>query len=517
MKKFICIHGHFYQPPRENPWTGEVDEETSAAPFHDWNERIAKECYEANTRAAILNPKGEVSHCVNNFETINFDINPTLLSWLKQKNPITYKAILEADRLSVQQNRGHGNAIAQVYNHIILPLAKKRDKVTQVYWGIVDFEYHFKRKPEGMWLSEAAVDRESLKILSDHGIRYTILAPHQAKRVRRIGFAQEWRMLHHEAVDPKQPYRMLLEGGKQFHIYFYDGPVSRAIGFQGLLHNGDQLVYRLMNAFSHHKQTQLVSTATDGETFGHHHKFGEMAVAYAVKKIREQRLAHVVNYADYLDRVGSSWEADIYQNSSWSCAHGVQRWRADCGCRMRHEDGWNQKWRTVLRDAMDWLQERVDEVYEVHGSLLLKDPWAARNDYIRVILDPGEEERRRFLSKHGRKNLNPQDEQKIWRLLEAEKFSLFMFTSCGWFFDDISGIEPVQMMKFAARAAELVQPELKKPLEEDYKNILAGAKSNLPEMGTGKDIFEKFVRANKSKETNGKAEATSKPQNFINR
>jgi len=498
MKKFVCVHGHFYQPPRENPWTGEVDEEPSAAPFHDWNERIAKECYDANTRAPILNAKGEATTFVNNFELLSYDIGPTLLSWLKRKSPVTYRAILQADKDSAASNHGHGNAMAQVYNHIILPLAKKRDKITQIYWGVADFEYHYGRKPEGMWLSEAAVDRESLRVMAEHGILYTVLAPHQAKRVRKLGFARRWESLRHESVDTRRSYRILLEGGKLFHIFFYNAPISRAIAFNGLLYNGDQLAHQLMNAYGHQDTKQLVSTATDGETFGHHHHFGEMAVAYGLKKIQNHQLARVTNFADFLEHTGSRWEVDIYEKSSWSCAHGVERWRADCGCRMNHEAGWNQKWRAVLREAFDWLQGEVDGVFETQGGDLLKDPWLARNEYVRVMLDPSDRERKRFLSRNAKRALSVEDELKVWRLMEAQKFSLFMYTSCGWFFDDISGIEPAQVMKFALRAIELVQPDVKKELEPAFSRILAQAKSNIPEMGTGKDVFERFVKSAKA-------------------
>ena len=492
MKKYVCIHGHFYQPPRENPWTGEVDEEPSASPFHDWNERIAKECYEANTRAPILNAKGETSACLNNFEYISFDIGPTLLSWLKRKSPTAYQSILEADRVSVAGHRGHGNAMAQIYNHLIMPLAKKRDKLTQVLWGIADFEYHYQRKPEGLWLSEAAVDRETLKILADNGILYTVLAPHQALRVRKIGFARRWDNVGHENIDFKRAYRVLLEGGKQFHVFFYDAPVARGIAFQGLLNSGDQLVHQLANGYGRGDAPQLVSTATDGESFGHHHKFGEMALAYALKKIQDQKQMQLTNYGEFLELTGSDWEVDIKENSSWSCAHGVERWRSDCGCRLNHEMHWNQKWRTVLREALEVLQDSVDAVFVQQMDGVLKDPWQARNDYIQVILDPSEKQKRTFLAQHCRRGVT--DEKKVWDLLEAQKFALFMFTSCGWFFDDISGIEPVQLLKFALRAIELVQPYDKKDLEGTLVKALSRAKSNIPGNGTGADVFENFVK-----------------------
>ncbi len=497
MRKFITIHGHFYQPPRENPWTGEVDLEPSAAPFHDWNERINKECYEANTQASLMNGRGEVVAHSNNFSDISFDIGPTLLSWLKRKDPTTYNNILAADRESVRAHGGHGNAIAQIYNHIIMPLASTRDKITQIAWGIRDFEFHFQRKPEGMWLSEAAVDRETLNLLADQGILFTILAPHQARRVRHVGFGSRWAHPHHEGIDTKHPYRILLDRGRQFHLFFYHGQLSREIAFNGALSNGENFAHKLINAFGGRDREQLVSTATDGESYGHHHRFGEMALAYAIKKISEDSQVRMTNYGEFLDRFGSFWEADIVENSSWSCAHGVERWRSDCGCRMNFQGGWNQRWRAILRDAFDFLKEAVDEVFEKELAPILKDPWVARNQYIDVILDPSVASRNHFLAKNVSKKISLLEENKIWDLMEAEKFSLFMYTSCGWFFDELSGIEPVQMMKFASRAMELAQPYRKENMEAAFLGILEHAQSNIAEMGTGKDIFNKFVKTEK--------------------
>ncbi len=469
-----------------------MDAEESAKPYHDWNERITEECYAANTKAPTLNAKGEVMNRVNNFSKISFDIGPTLLSWLRRKAPTTYHAILEADRQSALGHNGHGNAIAQVYNHLIMPLASRRDKITQVIWGIRDFEFHYKRKPEGLWLSETAVDRETLKILADQGILYTILSPHQASRVRHIGFGSRWESAQGETINPRHPYRMVLERGKQFHIFFYDAGVSRAIAFQGLLNNGDELDRRLLGAFGHRDREQLVSTATDGESFGHHHKLGEMAIAYGLKKIEDQRLVRLTNFGEYLERFNSFWEVDIYEDSSWSCPHGVERWRSDCGCRLNHQPGWNQKWRAPMREAFDYLKEIVDEVFESETKALLKDPWQARNDYIDVMLE--ESKKPRFLTQNAKRHLEIEEKEKLWHLLEAQKFSLFMYTSCAWFFDDISGIEPVQIMKFALRAMELTQPYHKKDIEAPFLKILGRAKSNYPEQGSGADVFERLVK-----------------------
>ena len=491
MKKFICLHGHFYQPPRENPWTGEVDAEASAAPFRDWNERISKECYQANAHAAIPDPKGGAAEHVNNFEAMSFDIGPTLLSWMKTKDPATYQAILDADKKSLLERNGHGNAIAQCYNHLIMPLASRRDKTTQVIWGIKDFEFHYKRKPEGMWLPETAVDHETLSILAEQDIRYTILSPHQASRVRHIGFGSRWKAIHHESIDTKQAYRIILEHGRQLHLFFYDAPLSRAVAFNGLLNNGDTFTHQLLGAFSgRHDRPQLVSTATDGETFGHHHHFGEMALAYAVKKIEKEKLARVTNYGEFLSRQGSFWEVDIHDGTSWSCAHGIERWRSDCGCRIHHEEGWNQAWRSPLRESFDFLKRIVDSIFDSQGGALLKDPWEARNDFVELMLEDGPERREAFLRKHSKKH-DARDEAKIWDLLEAEKLSLFMFTSCGWFFDELSGIEPLIVMRFAARVMERIRPYAPQGFEGTFFSILRGARSNLPDQGNGETIFKR--------------------------
>ena len=493
MKKFICIHGHFYQPPRENPWTGEVDAEPSAAPSHDWNERISKECYEANTRVPILNAQGQAAESVNNFEHISFNFGPTLLGWLRRRNPSVYQAILEADHKSVLERDGHGNAFAQCYNHIIMPLASRRDKITQVIWGLRDFEFHFRRKPEGMWLPETAVDRETLSVLAEQGIRFTILSPHQASRVRHLGFGARWKPIANETIDTRQAYRILLQNGRQMHLFFYDAPLSRAIAFGGLLNSGDTLAHQLTGAFGGRRERdQLVSTATDGETFGHHHRFGEMALAYAFKKIEREESAHFTNYGEFLARQGSFWEIDIHDNTSWSCAHGIERWRSDCGCRIRHDTGSSQAWRQPLRESFDFLKSIVDDIFDSQGGRLMKDPWEARNAYLEVLLNDNPGQRSVFLKRHTLHRLTDEEAQTCWNLLEAEKFSMLMFTSCGWFFDDLTGVEPAIVMRYAACAMEKIRSWAPKDLEEIFLSILKQAKSNLPDQGDGAEIFKKI-------------------------
>ncbi|HJQ40261.1 MAG TPA: DUF3536 domain-containing protein, partial [Thermoanaerobaculia bacterium] len=374
-ERFITIHGHFYQPPRENPWLEAVETQDSAFPYHDWNERITVECYEPNASARILDDADRIRRIVNNYASISFNFGPTLLSWLQSVAPETYASILDADRISRERFSGHGCAIAQAHNHIILPLANARDQRTQVRWGIRDFEHRFGRKPEGMWLPETAVDVASLEALAAEGIAFTILEPHQAAR---------WR--HPGPLDPTVPYLCRLPSGASIAIFFYDGPISRAVAFERLLARGENFALRIVGAFQN-GDAQLVNIATDGETYGHHHRFGEMALAYALQFIDDNRLARLTNYGEQLERQPPLHEVEIKERTSWSCAHGVERWRSDCGCNTYSSPGWNQQWRTPLRNALDWLRDELSAIYERYGRQAFHDPWQTRDDYIDVILD----------------------------------------------------------------------------------------------------------------------------------
>ncbi|MEO1654657.1 MAG: glycoside hydrolase, partial [Bacteroidota bacterium] len=347
MEKFICIHGHFYQPPRENPWLEEIELQESAEPYHDWNERITAECYNPNGVSRILNGDGQIIDIVNNYSNISFNFGPTLLSWMKDNAPSSYQYILDGDKESIQRFNGHGSAIAQVYNHIIMPLANRRDKETQVIWGIEDFRYRFGREPKGMWLSETAADIESLEVLAKYNIQYTILAPNQARRFRKLG-SEEW----YEGVNPKLHYVCRLPSGRSIVLFFYDGEVSQAIAFKGLLKDGEQFANHLIGSFSeHHEGPQLVHVATDGESYGHHHRHGDMALAYCLRYIEENNLARITNYSEYLSLFPPQYEVEIYDNSSWSCAHGVERWKSNCGCSTGGRPEWNQEWRAPIREA----------------------------------------------------------------------------------------------------------------------------------------------------------------------
>src|SRR6201998_1032321 len=398
--RYLCIHGHFYQPPRENPFLEAIELQDSAYPYHDWNERVSAECYAPNATSRILDGEQRIVELVNNYARISFNFGPTLLSWIEQKAPKVYEALREADNSSRERCSGHGSALAQAYNHMIMPLANCRDKVTQVKWGLRDFEYRFGRMPEGMWLPETAVDAETLDVLAANGIKFTVLAPRQAKRIRKRG-SRSWQDVSGDRVDPSRAYLAQLPSKRTITVFFYDGPISQGVAFERLLDNGQRFADRLMSGFSDARTwPQLVHIATDGESYGHHHRFGEMALSYALHHIETNKLAQLTNYGEFLKRHPADHFADIVNNSSWSCVHGVERWRSNCGCNSGGHAGWNQEWRAPLRAALDWLRDELPPVFEKEAAALLRDPWAARNDYADVILNRADENVASFLGKH---------------------------------------------------------------------------------------------------------------------
>lgn len=493
MDRYICLHGHFYQPPRENPWLEDIELQDSAYPYHDWNERIAAECYAPNTVSRILDGEGRIIGLTNNYARMSFNFGPTLLAWLADKAPEIYENILAADRQSRQRFSGHGSALAQAYNHMIMPLAHSRDKYTQLFWGIRDFEHRFQRSPEGMWLPETAVDLETLNIMAEMGIRFTILAPHQAHRVRRIG-REAWSDVSGGRIDPTTPYLLNLPSGRTITLFFYDGPISQAVAFEDLLARGENLVARLVNAFSAERPwPQLVHIATDGETYGHHHPHGDMALAYAFDYLESADLARLTNYGEFLANHPPSQEVQIYENSSWSCVHGVERWWKDCGCNSGMHPGWSQAWRTPLREALDWLRDTLAPRYEAEASRLLQDPWGARNDYIRVILNRSRDNLEEFLERHALHPLDAAERGLALKLLEMQRHAMLMYTSCGWFFDELSGLETVQVMQYAGRAVQLAEELFGNDLKARFLERLAAAPSNIPEHRDGRHIYEKFV------------------------
>ena len=493
---FLTIHGHFYQPPRENPWLEAIELQDSALPFHDWNERINKECYNPNSVSKIVDSRNRILDVVNNYEYMSYNFGPTLLSWMEQFAPLTYERIIKADIESIAEHNGHGNAIAQVYNHIIMPLANEHDKETQIKWGIRDFEYRFGRKPEGMWLAETAVDDDTLRILEANGIKFTILSPYQADKFKKKG-DKEWTDVSWGNIDPARSYKYNIKSapGKSIDLFFYDGAISRSVAFDELLKDGNKFIKRLKEGVSDCRDfPQIVNIATDGESYGHHTKFGDMALAYVLKVKAKDEGFKITNYAEYLEKYRSDCEVEIKQASSWSCFHGVGRWKEDCGCSTGGHPGWNQKWRKPLREALDYLRDELVIIFEQEGSKYFDNVWEVRNNYIDVILDRNEMNVKKFQQENFKPDLS--DEQKVhaMELLEIQRQAMLMYTSCGWFFSEISGIETVQIMKYAARAMQLATKFSNKDLETHFLEILSEAKSNIPEHGTGKDIFERFVK-----------------------
>jgi alpha-amylase/alpha-mannosidase (GH57 family) len=494
LERYICLHGHFYQPPRENPWLETIEVQDSAYPYHDWNERVTAECYGPNAASRMLDGEGHIVRIVNNYKKISFNFGPTLLDWMEHSSPDTYRAIVDADRESQKNYSGHGSAIAQAYNHMILPLANRRDKVTQVIWGIREFQCRFGRAPEGMWLPETAVDLETLNVLAEQGIRFTILSPHQASRARALG-SRTWNDVAGARIDPSTVYRINLRPGRQLALFFYDGPIARALAFEGLLARGEDVADRLNSAFSDSRPwPQLVNVATDGETYGHHRSHGDMGLAYTLHYIEAKNYAALTNYGEFLEKHPPTQEVQILENSSWSCMHGVERWKANCGCCSGQRPEWSQLWRAPLRQALDWLRDEIGPLYADHGRRLLRDPWEARNDYISVILDRSCESIGRFLEKHARRELTLDERTRALKLLELQRHAMLMYTSCGWFFDELSGTETVQVIQYAGRALQLASELFGRQMETRFLQLLEEAKSNLPEHGDGRRIYEKWVR-----------------------
>ena len=497
-EKYLTIHGHFYQPPRENPWIEEIEVQESAYPNHDWNEKISSQCYGPNGASRLVDSNNSIIEISNNYQYISFNFGPTLLSWMEKYDPIAYKKIIQADINSRKLYDGHGCAIAQVYNHIILPLANRNDKVTQVIWGLKDFQKRFNRNAEGIWLAETAVDAQTLEVLIDCGVKFTILSPYQAKCINKIG-EHNWQDVSWGTIDPSQPYRYYVEGTdkeKYIDLFFYDGSISKSVAFDNLLCDGKKFSYRLNDGFVESRnRPQLVNIATDGESYGHHTKFGDMALAYIVRVGASDLGFKITNYAQFLEKFPPTFEVDIKPVSAWSCSHGVGRWCEDCGCSTGAQPHWNQKWRKPLREALDYLRDELINLCSIEGSKYYKDFWHARNNYIDVILDRSKENIDKYISENCRKQLSNTAKVKAIKLMEIQRFAQLMYTSCGWFFADISGIETTQILKYALRAMELAKDFSKTNYEKPFLSILQKAKSNIVEFGNGKDIFNNFVKS----------------------
>ncbi|MDZ7263895.1 MAG: DUF3536 domain-containing protein [candidate division KSB1 bacterium] len=506
---FFVIHGHFYQPPRENPSIEEIERQDSAAPYHDWNEKIAAQCYTPNAASRILDRVGRIEDIVDNYQRISFNFGPTLLSWLERKVPETYAAILTADRKSVDHFSGHGNAIAQAYNHIILPLANARDKATQIRWGLADFEFRFRRPAEAIWLPETAINAATLAALIDASIRFIILSPYQAQRVRPLNVAgnEPWQDVSDGSIDVSRSYRCFLkkadgtiDKNKSVDVFFYHAGLARAVGFEHILRDAKVFAQLIQQSYNPQSgDNQLISVCTDGESYGHHEPFGDMALAYLLHREVPRRDLRLTNYAEFLELNPPQWEVELKdgpngEGTAWSCFHGVGRWYRDCGCHASAPAGWNQKWRTPLRTALDVLRDDLIQLYEDEGAKWLRDVWAARNDYIRVVLQRDPKTIHEFLEQHGSTTAIFDHQVEVLNLLEMQRNAMLMYTSCGWFFNDISGIETVQILRYAAQAIALAQSFGKDELEHKFLDQLKRAKSNLPQFRDGAHIYQTMVK-----------------------
>ncbi|MCX5734235.1 MAG: DUF3536 domain-containing protein [candidate division NC10 bacterium] len=494
----LVIHGHFYQPPRENPWTGAIERQESASPFHDWNARVAHECYLPNARSRVLDERGRIQDIVNNYERLSWNFGPTLLAWISEAAPDLLKVLVAADRASLSR-LGHGNAVAQAYNHMILPLATRRDRQTQIRWAVREFAHRFGRPPESIWMPETAVDETTLALLVEAGMRYLILSPAQAARWRPLG-GEAWLTSAQAELDPRRPYRWILrdaegrpQGDRGIDLCFYHAPLSRGISFQHYLRDASLLGNRIAEAAAGAPDA-LILIATDGESFGHHEKFGDMCLATLFSREAPRQGFEVTNLAAYLETHRPAWEVELLPESAWSCSHGVGRWREDCGCSAGGGAGWNQAWRRPLRQGLDRLRDALSAIFQEEGSLLFRDPWAARDAYIDLLLDRSEPARDAFFVHYQARGLDPAERARALRLLEMEHQAMLMFTSCGWFFSDVSGIETVQNLCYAARAIELAAPFAPLDLEAVLLEDLTRAQSNLDMHRNGRQLWERRVR-----------------------
>ena len=448
----VVIHAHFYQPPRENPWTGVVDREPTAAPDHDWNVRITRECYAPLASVKVGREEVDPPR-LDAYNFLSYDAGPTLLDWMEREARGPYEAILRGDAES-RRRLGHGNAVAMPYHHVILPLCSRRDKETEVRWGIADFRRRFGREPAGLWLPETAVDQETLDVLAAEGIAFTILAPHQVKKPPAHGL----------------PGRVRTSGGRSIAVFAYDGPLSHGVAFGQLFEDSARWEKEIMAGHGR----RVVAIATDGETYGHHHRFADMALGALLYRLNMKRGVKVENFESVLTAQPPAADVELVAPTSWSCAHGVERWRSDCGCRMALDGSTQQRWRAPLRAAVDWLAGEVHARYERVGAALPGGPWA-------------------FRDAAGATGSPPVEDPALVRAVEMERSALCAMTSCGWFFDDFAGLEGRQVLRYAARAIALADDEAPR-LEAGFLERLAPAVSNDRKAGTAVEFYLKKIK-----------------------
>ncbi|HOX43486.1 MAG TPA: DUF3536 domain-containing protein [Myxococcota bacterium] len=494
----VIIHGHFYQPPRENPWTGSIEIQDSAAPYHDWNARVTAECYTPNGRSRVLDERGRVMDVVNNYRHLSFNFGPTLLSYLEAAQPASYRRILAADRLSLQ-DRGRGNAMAQAYNHPILTLMSARDRQTQILWGLHDFRARFGREAEGLWLPETAANHLVMDDLARLGVRFTVLAPTQAEAIRPLS-GGAWQEVGPGGPPTHRAYQVRTPHGPVAVLFFHE-QVSRGVAFEHLLRNAGVFADRIEGAGRAAPEgdgDRLVLVATDGESYGHHEPMGDMCLAYLATRELPRRGLRLTNPSAYLDAHPPAFEVRLKPGhlglgTAWSCAHGVGRWREDCGCTTGGPPSWHQGWRAPLRAAFDALRERTDALYALQAGALFRDPWKARDEYVQVLSARKLGAARSFFERHAPRVLSDEERAQAYRLLEMQLHGLLMYTSCGWFFSDLGGLEAVQDLRYYARAAQLAELLAGAPQDGQARRSLGEARSNVPGVGTGLDLLRRAV------------------------
>jgi hypothetical protein len=456
----FCVHGHFYQPPRVDPFTGQIPEEFGANPYSNWTEKIFHECYQPNTTSG-------------NFQKISFNIGATLFEWLDQYQPETARAITEQEAM-VFQRIGVSNAMAQPYFHFIMPLASARDKATMIRWGIRDYEAHFGHPPQGMWLPETAVDLASLEALVDHGITFTILAPWQAKD---------------PALDTTKPWNVKLPNGKEIVVFFYNTFLSGEISFNpGATENADGFVQNWLIPQSQtlsHPGDRLIVAASDGELYGHHQPSREKFLGYLLDGAVEKQGIQREYPALWLRDHPAEDYTEIIENTSWSCHHGIERWRDVCG------DAPTANWKKPLRQFLDKLANSIDAIYDARLNSLIDDPWALRDDYATVLLSS--EKIDTLVLRHASQVLTPGQATMVMLLVEAQFERLRMFSSDAWFFFDLDRIEPLNALKYAAHAANLVEQATGQDPSDGLISIISQAHSELSGL-TGDMVFLGYLK-----------------------
>ena len=459
MSRMVCIHGHFYQPPRENPQTGVIPNQPSASPFDNWNDRILKECYQANTSVEIVDVQGHPT-ILNNFDWISFNIGPTLFSWMTEHHPVTAQKIVEAHHRSLERT-GHSNALAQAYHHSILPLADHFDKETEIRWGLADYHHHFGVSAEGMWLAETAVDTDTLEVLATFDVQFVVLAPRQAQAVCVDG---DWTAVNEDTLDTSIPYLCELPSGRTITLYFYEPQLAMDVAFRGALNNGVQFAERIEKEVHRLSPNGLLHFATDGESYGHHHRHGEIALGFCLNRLLDSGVS-LINYGAHLEQNPPTTRVKIVEKSSWSCVHGVGRWSENCGCVIDPALSGQQYWRTELRTFMNRLRDVTRTIYRSECHTWLTDPMMLRHRWKEAVLTGSERALvQEFLKEGVTLDDDLMDTIDFW--MRQQELALKMFTSCGWFFDTGTGIEAQQLLDYAKELIRHTKQRVDWPFDE---------------------------------------------------